>query len=146
VGSVLVGVDFTTEGEAALDAGIEEAARRQALLVLVHHVRLAPEEQHVMERREQGERLLARAGEQAAAAGVEFRTELELGPASAGSVLLDKADELDADVIVVGTRRRSRVGKALMGSDAQQVILNAACQVLCVKAGPAPVEALDLAE
>jgi nucleotide-binding universal stress UspA family protein len=43
------------------------------------------------------------------------------------------AEENDADQIIIGIRKRSQVGKLLMGSVAQQVILHAKCPVLCVK-------------
>ena len=43
------------------------------------------------------------------------------------------AEENSIDQIVIGIRKRSKVGKLLMGSVAQLVILNANCPVLCVK-------------
>jgi nucleotide-binding universal stress UspA family protein len=53
---------------------------------------------------------------------------------------LDPAEELiaaattsDAEFIVIGLRKRSPVGKLLLGSNAQRVLLDAACPVLAVK-------------
>ncbi|KRA38148.1 MULTISPECIES: universal stress protein [unclassified Nocardioides] len=43
------------------------------------------------------------------------------------------AEEVDADLVVVGVRRRTPVGKLLMGSVAQRVILDAHCPVIAVK-------------
>ena len=47
--------------------------------------------------------------------------------------LMAAAAELDADLIVIGIRRRSPVGKLLLGSNAQDIILHADCPVLAVK-------------
>jgi nucleotide-binding universal stress UspA family protein len=51
-----------------------------------------------------------------------------------GNKLVALADEVGADVLVVGARRRSPLGKALLGSVAQTAILEANCPVLVVKA------------
>jgi nucleotide-binding universal stress UspA family protein len=47
------------------------------------------------------------------------------------------AQEVDATLIVVGLRHRSRVGKFLLGSSAQRILLEADCRVLSVKSEPA---------
>lgn len=51
--------------------------------------------------------------------------------------LLDEAREAGAELIVIGIRRRSRVGKLVLGSIAQDLLLAADCPVLAVKAPPA---------
>ncbi len=48
--------------------------------------------------------------------------------------------EEGADMIVIGLRRRSRTGKLLMGSDAMEILLQADCPVVGVKAGWTPTE------
>ena len=55
------------------------------------------------------------------------------GPDLAGA-LLTLVEGIDADLLVIGARRRSPVGKALLGSVAQTVILEANLPVLVVKA------------
>jgi nucleotide-binding universal stress UspA family protein len=55
------------------------------------------------------------------------------GPDLAGA-LLELVDSIGADLLVIGARRRSPVGKALLGSVAQTVILEANLPVLVVKA------------
>jgi nucleotide-binding universal stress UspA family protein len=49
--------------------------------------------------------------------------------------VVDIADEVGADLIVIGMRRRSAVGKLLLGSTAQRILLDARCPVLAVKPG-----------
>lgn len=48
--------------------------------------------------------------------------------------LLEIAEEVDASMLVIGIRHRSPVGKLLMGSTAQRILLDARCPVLAVKA------------
>ncbi len=47
--------------------------------------------------------------------------------------LLEHAERVDASRIVVGVKHRSPVGKLLLGSAAQQIILEARVPVVCVK-------------
>lgn len=54
----------------------------------------------------------------------------------AGEALLERA--ADADLLVIGLRRRSRVGKFILGSTAQDVLLKANCPVLTVPDDAAP--------
>ena len=66
-----------------------------------------------------------------AEAGLEYAVH-RAGPDPAEQIL-GLADEHDAAVIVMSTKRRSPVVKLLLGSSAQQVILEAECPVLLVK-------------
>ncbi|SDM14514.1 Universal stress protein family protein [Halogranum gelatinilyticum] len=61
-------------------------------------------------------------------AGIEYAVEESSGdPADA---IMELAADIDADLIVVGGRKRSPAGKALFGSVTQTVILNAGRPVM----------------
>ena len=51
----------------------------------------------------------------------------------AGEDLVRLAEEHQADEVIIGVRRRSKVGKIIFGSTAQFVVLNAPCPVVTVK-------------
>lgn len=129
---ILVGYIRTPEGEAALERAIQEAALRDAELVVVHS-------QHGGERDEtersqaQGQELAAVRG-RLEAAGVHHSVRELVRGQDPGEDLLDYAQDIDADLIVLGIRRRSPVGKLVLGSTAQDVLLRADCPVLAVKA------------
>ena len=70
-----------------------------------------------------------------AADGVEHRIEHRAGTAgSAAEIILEVAESAGAELVVVGLHRRSPVRKALLGSTAQRVLLDAPCPVLAVRA------------
>ena len=58
----------------------------------------------------------------------------EVGNGTASDAVLGVATEVRADLLVVGMHRRSPVGKALLGSNAQRILLGAPCPVLAVRA------------
>ena len=64
------------------------------------------------------------------AEGYEVTTHVGLVVVAAGIDLVHRATDMGCDLIVIGLAKRSRVGKALMGSDAQRVLLSAECPVL----------------
>lgn len=62
--------------------------------------------------------------------GKTAATQIERG--EPGEVVHDVAKDFGADMIVIGVRNRSRVGKLLLGSATQEILLDAPCAVLAV--------------
>jgi len=64
---------------------------------------------------------------------IDCDTHLLIRGFSAGEDIVKFAKDNDIDLIVVGVKRRSKVGKILLGSTAQYVIIKSPCPVLSVK-------------
>ena len=62
-----------------------------------------------------------------------YDTHLVTSRLRTGEELVEYAKRNKFDEIIIGVRRRSKVGKLMFGSTAQHVILNAPCPVLSVK-------------
>jgi nucleotide-binding universal stress UspA family protein len=125
--SVVVGYVPTKEGETALEHAMTEARSRETLLVVVNTSRgdAAVDQRYVDE-----EQLSALEGRLSGLAHLVVHTMRGL---DASEEILRVAREHRAEVVVIGLRRRSPVGKLLMGSTAQRVLLDADCPVLAVK-------------
>jgi nucleotide-binding universal stress UspA family protein len=127
--SVVVGFVPTREGEAALEHAIREAGARGVRLVVVNTSRGDATVDPRYADDEQLEALRA----QLAASGVEHDLVHASRGVDASEEILEVAEQQRAELIVIGLRRRSAIGKLLMGSTAQRVLLDAACPVLAVK-------------
>jgi len=127
--TILIGYVPTPVGEAALDAGLAEAATRGEDVVILNSPRRgATVDAHLVDDAAVAS-LVARAEE----LGVKARVD----HADHGSDVVDTFEELvretGARLIVIGLRRRSPVGKLVMGSSAQRILLEASVPVLAVK-------------
>jgi nucleotide-binding universal stress UspA family protein len=129
---IVAGFLRSPEGRAALERAIEEARLRDAELLVVHSMKGGERDEleQVLTYREEFEQLEATLKE----TGVAYRlVEYARGNAPSEDLLQAATDE-DADLIVIGIRRRSPVGKLILGSNAQDILLHASCAVLAVKA------------
>ena len=122
--TVVVGYVSKPEGEAALDAAIEEAKRRGADLVVVNARRSSTEPETEMD----GVR--SRLDD----SGVTYDLRQMVRGFEPAEDLISIAEANSAELIVIGLRRRSPVGKLILGSNAQRILLDAPCPVLAVKA------------
>lgn len=65
--------------------------------------------------------------------GYDVTSEVSLVALGAGADIVKIASDRGSDLIVIGLAKRTRVGKALMGSDAQRVLLSAHCPVIVTR-------------
>ncbi len=132
MGTVVVGFVDKPEGEAALRRGIEEARLRESKLVVVSSHRGGDEFDG--EASIHAEEALAKVESMLADSGVEHDVRHLVRGFEPAEDLISIAEANDADLIVIGLRRRSPVGKLILGSNAQRVLLDSHCPVLAVKA------------
>ncbi len=127
--TIVIGYSPSKPGQAALLAGIGEAQRRGASVVVLNTSR--------------GDALSDPGYAQPAdlewvrttctEAGVEFSIRQEVRGREASEEIIDLLHEVKADLCVIGIRRRSSVGKLLLGSNAHRILMEAPCHVLSVK-------------
>lgn len=133
---VLVVHEPTAAGSAALERAVDEVATHGGEIHLVGF--LPPPSS---ERSASGSNRDTRSAEDVEAAATELRARgldchghAPQGFSRSSQATLYVAEKQGVDLIVLGMRRRSRVGKLVMGSDVQDVLLGAGCPVLAVKA------------
>lgn len=126
--SIVVAYTPDAYGQAALDHGAAEAVRRDTSLVVVN----ATKGDALVDPRYAHEDQIAAITSDLEARGLDVTVRHEVVPDVAQAVL-EVAQETDAALVVVGVRHRSPVGKALMGSVGQRILLDARCPVLAVK-------------
>ncbi|MGN6243360.1 MAG: universal stress protein [Motilibacteraceae bacterium] len=127
--AVVVGYTRTSEGVAALRFAVDEARAHDDELTVVHVDETEGTDLPVsLEQDLDGvEQLLADAG-------VKGHVLREARGTQVVGRLLDVVDQVDARLLVIGLRRRSPLGKALLGSNSQQLLLQAPCPVVSVRA------------
>lgn len=141
---IVVGFVDTVPGRHALKAATAQARAHGGRLHVIVHVGSEVGE-HAAQVREFDEGAAEAAGrldtvvDELAADGLDVTGEvLRDHRGSAGEAIVDYASQCGADLVVVGVRQRSKVGKLLLGSDLQDVILSAPCSVLAAKSTDPP--------
>jgi nucleotide-binding universal stress UspA family protein len=115
-----------------LGRAIEEAKLRGSKLVVVNSHRGGDELDDAAAR--QADKAMAAVEQRLTDSGIEHEVRQLVRGFEPAEDLIGIAEASDADLIVIGLRRRSPVGKLILGSNAQRVLLDAPCPVLAVKA------------
>ena len=126
--TVLVAYSNDIYGEAALDHGIAEATASGERLVVVNVTR----GDALVDERYAGEAEAGSLRTRLAALPVEAELRQSMSADVAGEVIAVAAEE-EPRILVVGIRRRTPLGKLVMGSVAQRLIIDAHCPVVAVK-------------
>ena len=132
MGTVVVGYVPKPEGDAALHRAVDEARLRGSKLVVVNSHRGGPDFDD--EASVQAEHDMQSVRAVLDGSGVDYDVRQLVRGFEPAEDLLSIAEANDAELIVIGLRRRSPVGKLILGSNAQRVLLDAHCPVLAVKA------------
>jgi nucleotide-binding universal stress UspA family protein len=127
--AIIVGYVPTPEGVAALESAIDEAQRRHQRLVVVNSSR----GESLVDKRFASGTEWQSVEERLTESGVDHELTQLVASKDAADQILKLASELNAELIVIGLRRRTPVGKLLLGSQAQTILLEAECPVLAVK-------------
>jgi nucleotide-binding universal stress UspA family protein len=140
---ILVATDFTESSQAAADMGLELAKTFRVPLVLVHAylvpettiysgVPMAPAQDYVRLVETLAIESLEKERARLAAGGTEVVAELR--PGLAWEQILSTAQQLDADLIILGTHGRRGLPRAILGSVAEKVVRLSPIPVLTVHA------------
>src|SRR5262245_20347926 len=149
IGHILVATDLSPHADVAQSRAVALAAREGARLTLLH-VSVAATSVPAMAEVESAAALelaavaadlerevaaqLAERAAWARAAGVEPATETRHGHPD--EVIVQVADELGVDLLVIGTHGRTGLTRFLLGSVAEHIVRRAGCDVLVAR-GPA---------
>ena len=131
--TIVVGYLATREGRAALDAAIAEAELRSTRLLLVLSDKGAgPASSEAAAELSMG---LDDVRSDLERRGLGFDIREVTQGRDVAEDLISAAEEHGGTLIVIGLRRRSPVGKLILGVNAQRILLDSPCPVLAVKPG-----------
>jgi nucleotide-binding universal stress UspA family protein len=133
MGAVVVGYVPKPEGEAAVAQGIAEARLRNATLIVVNSHRGGREYDDEVSARSETE--LSALETTLKESGLAYDVRQLVRGFEPAEDLIGIAEDSGAELIVIGLRRRTPVGKLILGSNAQRILLDAPCPVLAVKVG-----------
>ena len=128
---ILVGYEDSRVADEALKLAHKHAKAYGADLFIITSL----EQSATLKKRDidQAESRLEKIKKPFVAEGIPCETRATVSYQTPGEDLVNFAKENDVDEIIIGVKRRSKVGKLVFGSNAQYVILEAPCPVVSVK-------------
>ena len=141
--TLLLAVDFSDTSSAAVDVAVEFAKQFSATLHVVHAFDLpvplvtpyeiAIPEAYLDQTRKAAAQKLAAIVEKVAGQGVTVESHLAEAPAA--PAIVRTAEDVGADLVVIGTHGHTGIKHLLLGSVAERTLRLAPCSVLAVKPG-----------
>jgi nucleotide-binding universal stress UspA family protein len=141
--TLLLAVDFSDASSAAVDVAVEFAKQFSATLHVVHAFDLpiplvtpyevAIPEAYLDQTRKAAAQKLAAVVETVAGQGVTVESHLAEAPAA--PAIVRAAEEVGADLVVMGTHGHTGIKHFVLGSVAERTLRLAPCSVLAVKPG-----------
>jgi nucleotide-binding universal stress UspA family protein len=128
--AIVVGFVPSPEGRAALTRAIEEAVLRGRRLIVLN----ASRGDALVDQRYASSTDWDAVKQELEESGVEHEVVQAVEATDPADQLLRVAEQTNAELVVIGLRRRTPVGKLIMGSAAQTILLEAEAPVLAVKA------------
>ena len=130
--AIVVGYVPTKEGRAALRRAADESLLRKSKLIVINSQRGGRD--YDSDEAQRFETELSRIQGELDREGLEHEVRQLVRGNEPAEDLIAVAEEENAEFIVIGLRRRTPVGKLILGSNAQRILLDASCPVLAVKA------------
>jgi nucleotide-binding universal stress UspA family protein len=128
--TILVAYVPRPEGQAALEKGIELAKERDEFLIVVNATPGGAGDDPSRADAQDVERV----EQLISVSGIKAEFKQFVRGKNAVEELEDLVASSNASMLVIGLRRRTAVGKLIMGSMAQEILMNISCPILAVKA------------
>ena len=127
--TVIAGYMPTEAGALVVDAAIAEARRRDCPLLVLNSSTGSAYADSGLASADDLDALRSRVAE----SGIDVRVRQVSQAVAVSETLIRTAEDVSAALVVIGLRQRTRTGKFLLGSVAQDVLLHAPCDVLAIR-------------
>ena len=128
---ILVGYDGSNVANKALDLACIHALSLSANILIVTSMNGSTTSYGI--NLEDAKKALSNIGQLVVDKGIAVKTQILSRGFQAGEDIIKFSKEENVDLIYIGIKKKSKMGKLLFGSNAQFIILNAPCPVMTVK-------------